>query len=290
MAKKKTTALAVRAKTAIKAIATVDPQALLARAIDKNLPIEQMERLLTMRREMKMEWARDQYFIALSGFQRDCPVVEKKHQVRDKDKQTREDKGLRYAYAPMEDMVETAKPHLERWGFSFTIKTQQSKEDVTAICHAHHRDGHEEVNSFTVPIDPDAYMSDPQKAAAALTFAARYAFKNAFGIQTKGEDRDQNLEQPKTREPIRQTQAAPAAAPQQNVLAPKNDYEKCIHYLEATEVDKGTGKTVKLFGPNEIVDYTNQANIARKNPAELKIVLDDIIATGKKRRAAVKGE
>ncbi|MDD5547167.1 MAG: ERF family protein [Candidatus Omnitrophica bacterium] len=263
----------------------VDAQALIARAIDKNLPIESMERLLAMRRELRAEWARDQFFSALAGFQHECPTVEKKSKVQNKDK------TLRYSYAPLEDVVETAKPFLERWGFSWTIKPTQVNGNVKASCYLHHRDGHEELTEFEVPLDPDSYMSNPQKAAAALTFARRYAFINATGIVTRGEDNDAQKEgdEPRDRKPILAPRAATSTPTPAPVLAPKNDYEKCVHYLEATEFDKVTGKHIQLFNPNEITDYTNQANIARKNPVELKIVMDDIIETGKKRRAAIKG-
>ncbi len=296
---KKTTALVTTAKTDITLVeepsvpSVVDAQALIARAIDKNLPIESMERLLAMRRELRAEWARDQFFTALTGFQKECPIVGKDHVAKIKSKKG-EDSSFSYSYAPLETIIQIVQPVLERWGFSWTVKPKQTDGHVKASCCAHHKDGHEEITEFEVPLDPDSYMSNPQKAAAALTFARRYAFINAFGIVTKGEDREQNLQPDRRRDPVRPPQATPVAAQTQTTdtapkLAPKNDYEKCIHYLEATEFDKVTGKHIQLFNPNEIIDYTNQANIARKNPAELKIVMDDIIETGKKRRAAVKG-
>src|SRR4030043_106432 len=119
-------AVAIKASAGVRAIASVDPQALLTQAIDKNLPIESMERLLAMRREMKAEWARDQFFTALAGFQKECPIVAKKHKVMDKDKVTKAVKGERYSYAAIEDLVEQAGPSLEGWGFSWTCKPAQT--------------------------------------------------------------------------------------------------------------------------------------------------------------------
>jgi hypothetical protein len=288
---RKTTEVAV-VKAAVAAVASVDPQSLLRHAIDKNLPIEQMERLLTMRREMKAEWARDQYFAALSGFQADCPIIEKKHKVSEKKKSEQEIPKTRYTYAALEDLVEPVRPYLEKWGFSYTFKSQQDKDAVTAICHAHHRDGHEEVNSFTAPIDHDAYMSDPQKVAAALTFSCRYAFKGAFGVQTRGEDRDENLPEPKLgdRKPIQQPQPRNVTPASSAETTPLGDYEKILKFLQATEVDPTTKLPVRLFNENELLDYTAAAGQAENEPETLKAILAYIIATGKKRRAAVKGE
>jgi hypothetical protein len=283
---KKESELPEKAAEGVKAIAGVDPMSLLAQAIDKNLPIESMERLLAMRKEMKQEFARDQFFTALSGFQRECPTVEKRHQVRDKDKVTKADKGLRYSYAPLEDIVDAVKPFLDKWGFSWTIKPKQTREDVTVSCYAHHKDGHEEVTEFTVPIDPDAYMSDPQKAAAALTFARRYAFINAFGIVTKGEDNDaQRSEEPRRREPIKAPQEQ--AVPVQHEVKDTGPYATIIRSLGATE---NSGKmVVSIFTANEQTDYRNQADMAKGNQAELDVILKDIIAVGSQRRRAIKG-
>jgi hypothetical protein len=284
---KKEESLPVKAAEGVRAITAVDPQSLIAQAIDKNLPIESMERLLAMRKEMKQEFARDQFFGALSGFQRECPTVEKRHQVRDKDKVTKADKGLRYSYATLEDIVDAVEPFLDKWGFSWTIKPKQTREDVTVSCFAHHKDGHEEVTEFTVPIDPEAYMSDPQKAAAALTFARRYAFINAFGIVTKGEDNDaQRSEEPRRRDPIKAPQEQ--AIPVQHEVKDTGPYMTILRSLSATE--KSGSMVVSIFTANEQTDYRNQADMAKGNQAELEVILKDIIAVGSQRRRAIKGE
>lgn len=290
--KPKGTALAVRktglpekASDGVRAISAVDPQALLMHAIDQNLPIESMERLLAMRDKMEAEWAREQFFTALSGFQRECPVIEKGHDVLNKDKKT-----VRYRYAALEDLAMGAGPTLEKWGLSWTCKPIQHDGNVGAELHLHHKDGHEEVTTFEVPIDPDAYMTDPQKAAAALTFATRYAFKFATGIQTRGEDNDAQDDDP-PRQAIRQPQARKDdAVPVQHEVKALSEYEKGLKYLAATEIDPKSKVTVGLFTENEKLDYTHELKEAKDNPEGLAKIIADIIETGKKRRAAVKGE
>ena len=290
---KKNAGLPKKAAEGVRAITAVDPQALLAQAIDKNLPIESMERLLAMRDKMKAEWARDQFFTSLSGFQSECPIIEKTHQVREKDKQTKADKGLRYAYAAIEDLVEPVRPLLLKWGLSWTSKPSQTREDVTANIYAHHKDGHEEVTSFTVPIDPDAYMSDPQKAAAALTFATRYAFKSAFGIQTKGEDNDAQPDgEPRRgygkREPFRQPQETGAVPVAHEEVKPLDDYDRIISLLKSVSTAPG-GQMVAIFSENERIDYTHEAKDAQGKPEELARILADIVATGAKRHKVIRG-
>lgn len=271
----------------VESLATVDLQPLLAQAVGS---IESMERLLALRDKMKAEWAREQFFTALAGFQKDCPVVEKKHKVMDRDKQTKQAKGVRYAYAAIEDLTTQAGPAMERWGFSWTCKPVQTDHKVKAVVHAHHKDGHEEVTEFEVPLDPDAYMSDPQKAAAALTFATRYAFKAAFGIQTRGEDNDaQDDDQPRRRPPVQEPRArTEEAVPVHHEVL--SEYEKGLKYLKATEVDPKSKVTVNLFTENEQLDYTHELKEAKDNPEELSVIIKDIIDLGKQRRAAVKGD
>ena len=54
-----------------------DAEALIAKAIDKKVPVETMERLLMMRRELKAEWAKAEFDKALAAFQAECPIIKK---------------------------------------------------------------------------------------------------------------------------------------------------------------------------------------------------------------------
>lgn len=161
-------------------------QTLLAQAIDKNIPVETMEKLLAMAQVMKAEWAKEEFHKAISGFQADCPTIEKKKHVNDKYGK------LRYKYAPLESIVEQVKIPLNKNGISYSIDTDVQPTAVKAIVKITHISGHSESSSFQVPIDPESYMNQPQKFASALTFAKRYAFCNALGILTGDEDDDSN--------------------------------------------------------------------------------------------------
>ena len=162
------------------------PEALIARAIDRGVSIETMEKLLAMRRELKEEAAKEAYFGALASFQAACPEIGRDKQVNDKHGTPR------YRYAPIERIVAAVKAALAHNGFSYVLASEQDEVSVTGLCVSHHIDGHTETTSFKVPIDKDAYMNEPQKFASARTFAQRYAFKGAYGIQTGDDDDDAN--------------------------------------------------------------------------------------------------
>lgn len=163
----------------------VSIEAVIQNAIDKGVPVGTMERLLAMRRELKAEAAKEAYDRSMSLFQEKCPVIEKKKEVKN-------DFGkILYKYAPIDSIVSQVKGLVKKHGFSYTIDTKTDDAQLTAICKVTHDLGHSETSSFTVPADTGSkIMSAPQKAAAALTFAKRYAFCNAFGILTGDEDTD----------------------------------------------------------------------------------------------------
>jgi hypothetical protein len=168
-------------------IATSGNQAevLIARAIDKDVSVETMEKLLAMRRELKHEWAKEQFDKAVAKFQKECPVIEKTKAVFEKDRRT-----VRYKYAPIDVIISQAKECIADNGLSYALNVEQDDKMLTVICNVKHESGHAEESRFSVPIGNEGFMSDVQKYGARCTFAKRYAFCNAFGILTGDEDND----------------------------------------------------------------------------------------------------
>jgi hypothetical protein len=175
-----------------------DVEALIAKAIDKNVPVETMERLLCMRRELNAEWAKEEFDRDMSAFQADCPTIEKTKGVKTKS-------GIvAYKYAPIENIVSQVKGFLKKHGFSYSTNMELIENGtmkVRVAIKVTHSAGHSEVTEMTVPLgNKTDIMSQTQVVASAQTFAKRYAFCNAFGILTGDEDSDANTqaESPKT--------------------------------------------------------------------------------------------
>jgi hypothetical protein len=162
-----------------------DVHMLIAQAIDRNVNVETMEKLLAMRQQLKSEWSREQYHAALSAFQAECPIIKKSKVVMNKDGKTE-----RYRYAPIDSIISQLKSLIEKHGFNYRVDAGIDGRVVQATCIVTHKEGHSEQSSFGVPIDPEAYMNEAQKYASALTFAKRYAFCDAFGVLTGDEDSD----------------------------------------------------------------------------------------------------
>lgn len=165
-------------------VGTMDPEQLIAKAIEHNVSVDVLSQLLTMRASLRAERAREAYFAALAQFQSSCPVINKQKQVRGKDG------GVRYSYAPLDDIVQQAGPHLKANDFSYSFKTEKVEDGVLVSCETRHIAGHVETSTVSVPIEKEAFMNDAQKTGSALMYGKRYAFCNAFGILTGDQDDD----------------------------------------------------------------------------------------------------
>jgi hypothetical protein len=157
-----------------------------------------MERLLAMRRELKAEWAKEEFDRAMSAFQADCPTIEKTKGVKTKS-------GIvAYKYAPIESIVSQVKAFLKKHGFSYLTNMELIENGtikVRVAIKVTHSGGHSAITAMTVPLgNKTDMMSQTQVVASAQTFAKRYAFCNAFGILTGEEDNDAHTEaeSPKT--------------------------------------------------------------------------------------------
>lgn len=161
------------------------PESLIAQAIDKGVPVETMEKLLSMRRELKAEWAKEEFTKAMAKFQAECPTIVKIKEVHTKAG------ALAYKYAPIESIVEQVKGVLQENGFSYSTNMDLLDNGVKVSVKVTHISGHSEITEMHVPLgERTQIMNQSQVVAAAQTFAKRYAFCNAFGILTGDEDDD----------------------------------------------------------------------------------------------------
>ena len=175
----------IEAPKAIEVSRDLSVESLIAQAITSGVPVDTMERLLAMRRELRAEKAKEAFDADMAKFQGACPVIEKTKPVKTKSGQ------VAYRYAPLDVIVAQVKDLLNEHGFSYAIQTETLENKVKVTCITKHKSGHSENNSVEVPLgNKTDIMSNTQVVAAALTFAKRYAFCNAFGILTGDEDDD----------------------------------------------------------------------------------------------------
>lgn len=189
---------------------------LLTQAVEAKVDVGTMEKLLAMRKELREEWAREQFFAALSELQSRLPILKKTKAV------TNKDKSIRYKYTPLEEIIKQTKDLIKEMGFSYVIDSEVKENSVKAICKVVHKFGHTETTSFEVPVDKDSFMNAQQKFASALTYAKRYAFCNAFGILTADEDDDTNKTYPV--EEMKKTMAQNSITKEDSIIKAKMEF------------------------------------------------------------------
>jgi len=184
-------------------------EAMITLAIERGASVEALERLMAIRREVRAEQAKAAYDRAMAAFQSECPIIEKTKAVS-----TNSGK-VAYKYAPIESIVAQVKGLLQKHGFSYSTKMELHDKGVKSTVRVTHEAGHNEESPMEVPFgEKTQIMSQSQVAAAATTFAKRYAFLNAFGILTGDEDIDGHTDSVKKEEP-----KAPAKEPAKPVTA-----------------------------------------------------------------------
>ena len=214
---------------------------LLQKAVENNVPVESLEKLMTMRRELRAEWSKGEYDKAMSEFQSECPIIKKNK------------KGYGYFYAPLETIVEQTRDFITKNGFSYAIKTITEPARVKVTCIVRHSAGHSESSEYEVPIAKGTdLMNESQKVASTLTFAKRYAFCNAFGIMTGDDDNDTEKQNP---EELLKKQVEEAVAKLKsavNLNALKGVFSRLSGELKLnTEVLKVANELKAKFQPKE---------------------------------------
>ena len=165
--------------TAITAQESGGAIALIREAMASGANPEHLRELLAVRREWEADEARKAFNLAVSEFQRRCPIIEKADKAYDK------------MYARMDRIWRETRPLLTELGMSVTWQICEMRAD--GMCHVEgqlrHRDGHGEKIVQDVPM-PELIKGQnrAQQAGSASTYAHRYAFCGALGIVTGDDD------------------------------------------------------------------------------------------------------
>lgn len=155
------------------------PMDLLGLAVEKGLDVAALEKLMDLQERWQAGQAKAAFDAAMAGFQAECPTMKK----------TR--KADRYTYAPLDTVLRTIRPILERHGLSVTFDTEISAEGIlSAVCKVSHIQGHSETSRFACPVDRNMKVNDSQKQGSANSYAKRYALKNALNLVESDEDDD----------------------------------------------------------------------------------------------------
>lgn len=164
------------------------PEGLLQLGINKGLPIESLEKLMSLYERWKEQQSREQFYLAFSNFQSSVPKLEKKKVVN----YTSKNGGVtNYRYAPLSEIAETVKESLRLNGLSY--RWEFSDVDASTLkctCFVTHSSGHNATSSMTAQKDSSGNKNDIQSRGSTMTYLQRYTLIAALGLTTADEDND----------------------------------------------------------------------------------------------------
>lgn len=161
--------------------------AMLHFALEKNVDVAVLERLVTLQERVMERDARAAFFAALAAFQEECPPIQKTRKSKETSEAGRQ-QG--YAWAPLDEIAKTIRPVLAKHGLSYNWSEKLEGQALAVTCHLRHLDGHSESSTFTCPTTTKFGMSDQQKVGSAGQYGRRYSLVNVLGITTTDEDHE----------------------------------------------------------------------------------------------------
>lgn len=160
------------------------PEQLIYIAIQKGIPAESLEKLVTLQERMDATRGIKAFNAALVRFKELCPAIKKNKTANIKS----DGGGYSFTYAEIDQIALTADPFLQECGFSYMWDQTATQNSVTEICILMHEGGHQRQSSFTVPTENKSGATPQQKFGGASTFAQRRAFAAVLGLVTTEKD------------------------------------------------------------------------------------------------------
>lgn len=163
-----------------------DTDNLIQLAIEKDLDIGKLERLIALRDKERAEAAERAFLNAMAQFQAECPTIPKTGKGK-----TVTDKGtFEYGFPELDVIAQTIRPLATALGFSWGWSSRQETAELVVTLTIYHKAGHSRSNEARIPIATRAGMSDQQKVSNARSFGARLSLIDGFGITSGIPDRD----------------------------------------------------------------------------------------------------
>jgi len=195
------------------AMADTSPPALLAAAVQSNLDIDKLERLVALNERWQAEQARTAFFEAFAAFQARVPVLTKDKLVSFGQTQ--------YRHASLGSIMREIAPPLEASGLSFRFQIDNDESGgLSVACIVSHAAGHSEHTAMSAPADSSGSKNAIQSRGSTVTYLQRYTLVAALGLVTADPD-DDGLASSAGQPPERARQkagdrdaAAPASQPQ----------------------------------------------------------------------------
>jgi hypothetical protein len=160
----------------------MNPGQLLTMAVDKDLDIDKLGKLMELQKVWQADQARKAFFSALSKFQSEVPEIRKSKAVAFNE--------VKYNYAPLADVVRQIKDTCRECGLSYRWEIADTKEEIKVTCLVTHIDGHTEQTTMTANPDDSGKKNKIQQRGSSIEYLKRYTLIGALGLSTTDSDID----------------------------------------------------------------------------------------------------
>lgn len=162
---------------------------LIEMALDKNLDLDRLEKLIIMKREEDAQRAKKAYYSALSEFQFTVPKIIKRSNVN---YQHKDGKGeTDYNYADIEEIKDSIREPLHKVGLTYSWDQDEKDNSVSVTCIITHVDGHQERSKpLSGPFDTSGSKGPIHSKASTISYLRRYTLTGILGLTSAESDDD----------------------------------------------------------------------------------------------------
>lgn len=153
-------------------------------AMNPNVDIDKMERLLQMQERIMERQAKAAYDAAFADMQNDLPEIGERGGIKDRNG------NVQSRYALWEDINEAIKPVLAKHGFGISFRTGQHDGRIVVTGVLSHRDGHREETTMELPTDTSGSKNAVQAVGSSTSYGKRYTAQALLNLTSRGEDDD----------------------------------------------------------------------------------------------------
>ena len=154
-----------------------NPMDMLARAIERGVAPETLDKLMALQERYEASQARKAFDAAVADAKAEIPVVGK-NAVGHNNKR----------YANFAAYAAAVDPIISRHGLSYRFRTKQENNQIHVTCVLSHRAGHSEENTLSGPADTTGSKNAIQAIGSTLSYLSRYALIQALGLAAAEDD------------------------------------------------------------------------------------------------------
>lgn len=166
------------------------PDGMIAMAVEKNMDITVIERLMKLRNEEIVRLAKKEYLQAMSKFQEIIPDLQKNRNVN----YTSKKEGVattNYNYQDLGSIIKGIKPAMAECGLTHRWEQTEKDNVITVVCIVSHVGGHEQRGEpLSGQPDVSGNKAGLHAKASTITYLQRYTLKGILGLTSTETDDD----------------------------------------------------------------------------------------------------